>query len=227
MPITVKGVEVRSKEVNTTVKVNFEDLTEEGQKRLFLEHSEEFVEVALGSKYPSVRKMLWNEKGFKEECSSITLNKAINECLKTREVVLSRRKGEPIPTKDIIALLDVPGFELDGIVREKLAKSGLLAIKMWIAKDKKTTTELLQSESMFWITARNLLLGHEAEYSELFEKVVLHPNFEWDEEMEEKMEDFCFSVKDAQKMMAMMQKLEKKRALGSFRKDGKKITEIM
>lgn len=45
--------------------------------------------------------------------------------------------------------------------------------------------------------------------------------------MEEKMEDFCFSVKDAQKMMAMMQKLEKKRALGSFRKDGKKITEIM
>lgn len=72
--VTVKGVEVRADEVN--VQTEFQFLTEEGQKRLFLENKELFLSDALNSNYPAVRRLLW-EPEVLESCSSDILNTAI------------------------------------------------------------------------------------------------------------------------------------------------------
>ena len=74
MAVKVKGVEVRSEELS--LEVNFQDLTQEGQERIFLENKEKFVKDALQSKYSYIQRLLW-EVDVKETCSSDTLNVAI------------------------------------------------------------------------------------------------------------------------------------------------------
>lgn len=64
--ITVKGVEVRADEVN--VETEYQFLTEEGQKRVFLENKEEFLLDALNSDYPAVRRLLWEPEVLKSCC---------------------------------------------------------------------------------------------------------------------------------------------------------------
>lgn len=213
MAITVKGVEVRADEINLEVK--FQDLTEEGQKRIFLENKEDFLSDALISGYPAVRRLLW-EPEIRETCSSALLNQAVIQCLENGASV-----------EDIITLLNVPGFELDDNIRKNLIHQGerFLPIKMWIAKDKKTPLKILQDDSMFWYAAKNLRLGIDDDDSKLFETIVLHPHFVWDKEMEKKMESY--TIKLYKVIMTRMQELEEKRPGQSFRKDGKTITAMM
>lgn len=115
------GVEVRSTEVELTVK--FEDLTQEGQQRVFLENMEKFIKEALNSKYPYIRRLLW-EVDVKERCSSEVLNAAIQECI-----------YQNISEKKIFALLNVSGFQVNEKVRELLATSTNPQYRLWLAKN--------------------------------------------------------------------------------------------
>ena len=165
MAITVKGVEVRTKEVRTNVRVEFDDLTEEGQKRIFLENKEEFIVEALKSRYGSVVELVWE---VKDECSSVALNAAIAECIK---------KGAS--EERILDLLNVPGFELDKKLRKILAISvRSLPIQIWVAKDEKTSFKLLRK--MFYNATVKLVRDNDPQ---LFDAIVTNPNFKSDEEV--------------------------------------------
>lgn len=58
MAIKVKDVEVRPEEVDEDFIINFEELTEEGQKRLFRENNEKFIVDAIQSKYFSILQLV-------------------------------------------------------------------------------------------------------------------------------------------------------------------------
>lgn len=170
--ITVKGVEVRPEEVAKEIKVSFKDLTEEGQKRIFRENKDEFIIDALKSKYSSVQNLIFE---VKNECSSIALNKAIEEAIK---------RGAS--AKRIIDLLNVPTLELDEELRKLLSISIWTSLKKWVIQDKNTSFELLKSDQLFMYAAIELIQSHD---STLFDAIVKNPKFKWDEELERNIMD--------------------------------------
>ncbi len=155
--ITVKGVEVRSQEVD--LKVDFQDLTAEGQKRVFLENKENFVQDALNSEYPAVQEVIWE---VRNQCSAKVLNAAVvgyNE----------KRKSENY----ILDLLNVPDFQPDEETRELLGTRGAFhSVKVWVARDEKTSLNVL--EKMFRGAANRYFRYNEAE---LLDAILTNPNF--------------------------------------------------
>ena len=170
--VTVDGVEVRSEEVKD-LAVKFEDLTEKGQQRVFLQCKEGFVEEAINSNFSSVRELVWQNK---QELSSEALNKAI-----IRTII----KG--LSASRVLELLAVPGFELDEGIRAFLSCSKVLTIKKWVAENARTSLELLKTNQLFMTAARDLIQSNACI---LFDAIVKNPNFKWDEEMEQKIENF-------------------------------------
>lgn len=162
MAIKVRGVEVRPEEIN--LEVDFQDLTAEGQRRLFLENKEKFIQDVLQSKYSAVREVIWE---VRNECSSEMLNAAVVGYNKTRE-----------SETHILDLLNVPGFQLDKKVRELLGTYGVsLSIKLWVARDENTSLELLKRmlcDAVHRFNAYNEV--------ELLDAIVLNPKFDFGDE---------------------------------------------
>lgn len=190
MAVKVKGVEVRSEELS--LEVNFQDLTQEGQERIFLENKEKFVKDALQSKYSYIQRLLW-EVDVKETCSSDTLNVAIEECI-----------YQKASSGYILALLNVPGLQVNDKVRELLAVSTELQLKLWVAEDKNTSLELLKTDKLFMCATLDLVQSRKPV---LFDAIFKNPNFKWDEEIEQKME--MFSAEGRKIIKERIESLEK------------------
>lgn len=188
--ITVKGVEVRSKEID--LEVSFQDLTPEGQKRIFLENKEKFLIAALNSRYSSLTDLV---KEVKNECSSFALNKAIEHLLDTRRFGFDDL---------ILEFLSVPSLELSEKNRKKLAYSEYWRLKLWVAKDEKTPLTVLKTREMFFRAAQNIVYEYS---SEMFDAIVTNPNFDVDEEIEQTIQGF--SSKGAKKIKARIAELKK------------------
>lgn len=171
--VTVDGVEVRADEVN--VQTEFQFLTEEGQKRLFLENKELFLSDALNSNYPAVRRLLW-EPEVLESCSSDILNTAIAVwCM------MGSEEG------DLMTLINA--------VDSKLSKKNieLIACVPWM--DIKLRVRMLQNEKISSKLLKVMFVDVAEDFVQsgrciLFDAIVKNPNFKWDEEMEQKIENF-------------------------------------
>lgn len=186
--VTVKGVEVRPEEVVKEIQVNFDELTEKEQKRLFSEHPEEFVEDALRSSYLCMPWLVLKER---KKLSEHALNKAI-------KVLLERRAYEDI----ILKFLEVP-FELDEELKKRLAlRCQNDSIQLWLAKDEKASSEIL--EIIFICGAQWLVRNGKMQ---VFDSVVMNPNFNEIEEIEIKLKE-RFSPTDIEKIMARIEFLK-------------------
>lgn len=116
------------------------------------------------------------EVNMEKTCSSDTLNVAIEECI-----------YQEAPTGDILSLLNVPGLQVSDKVRELLALSTELQLKLWVVKDKNTSLELLKKDQLFMCATLDFV---QLRNPILFDAIFKNPNFKWDEEIEQKMEAF-------------------------------------
>lgn len=172
--ITVKGVEVRPDEVD--LETEFQFLTAEGQKRLFLENKEAFLIEALTSNYSTVRRLLWEPEVLKS-CSSVLLNDAIRICFLSKTL-----------RTDIMVLMNAVGSELSDLNRELIACASWtcyenwMSLKVFIAQDEKTSLEILKIDEMFKLASIELVQSRDAR---LFDAIVTNPNFRVDDDIEE------------------------------------------
>lgn len=173
MSITVEGINVRIKEVSKDFKVKFKDLTEAGQKRLFKENKDIFFFDALTSKYKSVRTLALIKK---DNCSSVSLNKAIK---------LLEKEKRATNVNLIIELLNIPNLDLDDSLRKSLAHSDYWELRLWIANDKNTPLQILKE--MLW-SATKIFIGYDS--STEMDAIITNPNFELDEEVEQIIKRF-------------------------------------
>lgn len=102
-------------------------LTEEEQKRLFLGDIDGFFFQAFTSCYVTIRNLA---REHKSECSSETLHRAI------RHLEILGEVNRAIELLDFLS-------ELDSTLKIMLSLSIYWEIRLWIAKDKNTPTELL------------------------------------------------------------------------------------
>ncbi len=196
--VTVNNVKVRSEEV-VNLEIQFYELTEDGQKRIFNKKKQDFVRDALRSEYPSVRKFLWE---IKEKCSSIVLNMAIEECLKINKEGV---RDNYVSGKDIIDLLNVPDFRLDNKLRVRLAESGDWTLKRWVARDSKTPLNILKSTLMFELAATRVITSKGTE-TDLFDEIICNRNFWWCRDMERIMKKY--SWREAQMIVLRIKELD-------------------
>lgn len=191
--ITVKGVEVRAEEVN--IETEFRYLTEEGQKRLFLENKEAFLLDALHSDYSAVCRLLWEPEVLKS-CSPALLNEAIIPCLSDASKEL----------EDVKILINTLGSELDEGCIEFIVYAPFalaeLEIKVLVAQNEKTSLKLLKE--MFFLAALKFVSDNEPI---LFDAIVTNPNFEVDEEIEQTIRTFV--SKRAEKIKKRIEQLRK------------------
>lgn len=162
--VTVKGVEVRAEEVN--VETEFRFLTEEGQKRVFLENKELFLLDALNSNYPAVRRLLWKPEVLKS-CSSDILNRAITACCMGTEV------------GDLMTLINAVGSKLS---KENIE---LIAAASWM--DMKLRVQMLQNEKISSEFLKKMFVNEAMDFIQygrcmLFDAIVQNPNFKCYEE---------------------------------------------
>ena len=188
--LKVNGVEVRIQEVKVDFEVKFSELTEDGQKRVFLENKEDFIVEALKSNYPAVQELVWQ---VKNGCSSVALNKAIEECI---------RRGASV--NRILDLLEVPGLELEEELREILSCFVDDSIKLWVAKDPRTPFELLKSDQMFSLAVSEMV--HDRG-TELFDRIVANPNFKENEDIDRLIKEF--SSNQEKEVRARMKEITK------------------
>jgi len=163
MSILVNGFEVRADELNYNFIVNFEDLNESGQRRLFEKDKNLFLYDALTSQYPDIRELPFESKtGF----SSETLNEVLSKFI------------PQIPTLDfqnidiILKLLDFPDFKLNEKLRDRMTMSTDYRFLFWVAKSKDTSFNILKK--MFFYECKNFICYG---YSELLDIIILNPNF--------------------------------------------------
>ena len=179
--ITVKGVHVRVEELSEEIHIDFEDLTEEGQKRVFLENQEDFILDALESKFPNVRRLLW-EPEVLENCSPFLLNKAIAQCcfLKNREV------------EDIKILINTLGSKLDKGIIEFIAVSPFVEIelKVLVVQNEKISLKNLKEKAMFQLATLKVIEDNDFR---LFDAIVKNPKFDLCWGLERVRESFSFS----------------------------------
>lgn len=189
--ITVKGVEVRAEEVS--IETEFRFLTEEGQKRLFLENKEVFLLDALSSDYPAVCRLLWEPEVLKS-CSADLLNQAIGFCCMATEV------------GDVMTLINAVGSELSKNNMEFIACASWtdVELKVLVAKNGETSLQILKNGAMFIAAASKFVDGND---TRLFDAIVTNPNFEVDEEIEETIQ--AFASKRAAKIRARIEQLRK------------------
>ncbi len=177
MAIKVKGIAVRPEEVNKDFTINFEELTEEGQKRLFLENNEKFIVDAIESKYSSVFQLV---KERMQQCSSETLNNAIQYYEK-------KSLREKVDEDMILEILMLPKLKLSEESRRSLASSVKVKWKLWIAKSDETSFDILKLRQMFYWSAICFEIDGDPR---LFDAIVMNPNFRVDEYIEEEISLF-------------------------------------
>ncbi len=189
--ITVKGVEVRAEEVS--IETEFRFLTEEGQKRLFLENKEAFLLDALHSGYSAVCRLLWEPEVLKS-CSPALLNEAIILCLSDASKEL----------EDVKVLINTLGSELDEGCITFIAYAFFVEVELKVlaAKNEKTSLELLKK--MFILAVSKFVDDNEPI---LFDAIVTNPNFEVDEEIEQTIR--AFDSKRAEKIKKRIEQLRK------------------
>lgn len=107
--------------------VSFEEFTEEKQKAVFLNHKDVFLFQALISPYLSIRNLA---RKHASECSPNTLHKAIHRL----EVLGEVRKA--------LQLLNISS-EIDSELRNDLSYSIYWEIRLWVASNTGTPSELL------------------------------------------------------------------------------------
>ncbi len=177
MAIKVKDVEVRPEEVDEDFIINFEELTEEGQKRLFRENNEKFIVDAIQSKYFSILQLV--EESM-QQCSSKTLNSVILYWLE-------KYKRKKVNEDMVLKILMLPNLKLSEKNRRGLATSMSLKWRLWVAKNEETSLDVLKLRQMFyWGTCYFALDG----YPKLFDAIVVNPNFRVDEYIEEEISLF-------------------------------------
>lgn len=164
MSIFINGLKVRSSELNEDFEVQFKDLNEKGQRRLFTENKTLFLYDALTSEYESIQALPLQ---FKDEYSSETLNSIIKKVLS--KMLLSKECDL------ILEFLNIPGFELDEDLRKDLSFSQFYPIKCWVAKSEKTSTEILKS--MF---LHDVCYSVWSNWYVLLDLIISNPNFRFD-----------------------------------------------
>lgn len=125
MKILMNGLEVRKEELAETIEIQFTQLNEVGQKRLFKENKDLLFSEALLSKYENVRKLAII---LKNDCSSDTINKAIRKLLGFKSLYTS-------PDYNLIfTLLNTENLLLSKANRICLAISSTEEIQEWLTQ---------------------------------------------------------------------------------------------
>ena len=114
------------------VEVEFRDLTEEAQERLYLSDKARFQNEAANSIYCDIRILVARN----EEVSSEFLNAMLRE-----EITNKNKQDEDV----IKAILSNKKLLLENYLRNACAKSANWEIRLMIAKDAKTQIEILEA----------------------------------------------------------------------------------
>lgn len=156
---------VRTKEIEKEIVIEFNDLNETGQQRIFLENKDSFLAQAITSKYKVIREKA--EEYINNNCTCEVLNELIIELLEAQGYTDAY-------TDQIEKVLNSPKLELADYVCMKIADSSSYILKAWLANEyNKTSNDVL-----------NRILHYEledfrnnGESSRLFDDVIMHPNF--------------------------------------------------
>ena len=149
--ILVKGVEVQ-----------FNDLTEEMQEKLYLERKAEFEKEATKSQYAKIRRLIINE----DEIDPIVLDEVFN----LEAEIYGNRENLNLIWKH-------PKFEKNDDKRKILAESDDWEIRMIPAEDEESSSEFLNQ------ILRDKIQGDED--GEVIEAIINNPNFKMDEKTRE------------------------------------------
>lgn len=149
--ILVKGVEVQ-----------FNDLTEEMQEKLYLERKAEFEKEATKSQYAKIRRLIINE----DEIDLVVLDEVFN----LEAEIYGNRENLNLIWKH-------PKFEKNDDKRKILAESDDWEIRMIPAEDEESSSEFLNQ------ILRDKIQGDED--GEVIEAIINNPNFKMDEKTRE------------------------------------------
>lgn len=119
----------RNEKMMEHLDVSFEELAEEKQEAVFLNHKDVFLFQALTSSYVSIRSLA---RKHASECSSETLHTTIHRLEVLGEV------------KKVLDLLDISA-EVDSKLRTALSHSIYWEIRLWVANSTSTPAEVLSN----------------------------------------------------------------------------------
>ncbi len=161
MSIFLRGKEVRKNELDRKIEVSFDDLNENGQKRMFEENKELFLTDAIISRYKNIREMA--ENYAYEECSNEILNQTIWQ--------LYNMQGRYITI--ILKLLNIHRLKLLNYLQNEFANSDNYILKEWlITKYSGTSNDTLNA-----ILAKELDKFCNNEKN-LVDEIIMNRNFE-------------------------------------------------
>lgn len=163
MSIFVKGIKVRGDELKYDLKVDFIDLTESGQHRLFKKNKNLFLYDALTSQFPKIRELPFE---FKNAYSAETLNEVLDKLIPKIPTQTCRN------LETVLKLLKLPNLKLSEELKERMSQSIEYPLLFWIAKSYDISFNILKK--MFFYECSNFLCYN---YSELLDTIILNPNF--------------------------------------------------
>lgn len=149
------------------VKLEFKDLSEETQKRLYLENKEKFKKEAAKSQYNYVREFLIRDEGTDSE--------TLDELFKVET-----------NTQNILKLLKHPNFQMNDETKKKLSKSDNWKLRELAAKDETNTSEFLNQ------MLRNEIEGVQDE--DVINAILNNLNFKMEEETRKKLSESINAV---------------------------------
>lgn len=189
--VTVNGIEVRNNEIEADICVSFSDLTQEAQLRLFCENKDTFLYEALTSEHADVHIMAINSV---KECSAQAVNDTIAHILENPITIWE--------TEWILKLINVPNFQLEESLRKKLIKLNYWPLKIWVAKDKFTSEQLLSR--MFLIECVNFIKDNS---SLVLHAVIQNKKFKITDPLRQKMK-LIFTEEECRKIMMKVRQLQ-------------------
>lgn len=210
MSIKVKGISVRSNELSCDMEIPFHELTIDGQERMFLKHKDLFLCDALDSEHAYIFELACNNF---TSCSSKALNEAIISLYEPKPMYMPMHRSIYENIDLILKILNIPYLELDESIRKRFSMSSAWKLKLWVAKDKNTSHELLLD--MFFPSAlRNLFW---AQSFSLFDAIVNNSNFRKSKELQDiidyiykensKSSSFLNDASEYEKLMAQVSEL--------------------
>lgn len=163
MSIFLEGKKVREDELNEKIEVPFNDLDENGQKRMFSEDKDLFLADAIISAYRNIRESA--RKYAFEDCPNEILNEVIWE--------LYRRQGKYTNRfiKEILYLLNIPRLKLEDSLQIEFATSNNGVLKEWLVTNPETSNDILN------IALRCEFGEYWIKKSVLIDKIIMNPNF--------------------------------------------------
>lgn len=166
MSIFLKGKEVRENELNKQIEVSFHDLNENGQKRMFEENKDLFVEDAIISEYKNIREKA--ENYAYEESSNEILNLIIWKLFDEQ----GRYTNRYIST--ILKILNVPRLKLLNTIQLKFARSDNYILKEWLI----TKYAGVSNDILNIILQGELDKFCDSNEENLVDKIIMNPKFE-------------------------------------------------